>query len=140
MSESVAYLHLKPGAELPELSPSKPVRMVVVVEAEVSPDWQSIVSNWIVGSGCLYMMAWGVECSSWDDSVDIANLEEFKFGEIPEDRFVMTTWHADEPLAEVFWFSKNNAFHPTVELQRTVLLHISAENREHELLAAYAEA
>ena len=114
--------------------------MVVVVEAEVSPDWQSIVSNWIVGSGCLYMMAWGVECSSWDDSVDIANLEEFKFGEIPEDRFVMTTWHADEPLAEVFWFSKNNAFHPTVELQRTVLLHISAENREHELLAAYAEA
>ena len=114
--------------------------MVVVVEAEVSPEWQAIVSDWIVRSGCLYMMAWGVGCSSWDDSVDFANLEEFKFGEIPENRFIMTTWHSDEPLADVFWFSKNCASHPTVELERTVLLHISAQNREQELLAAYAEA
>ena len=114
--------------------------MIVVVEAEVSPEWRSLVSCWIVRSGCLYMMAWGVECSSWDDSVDRANLEEFRFGDIPEDRFVVTTWHADESLAEVFRFSKNNAFHPTVELQQTVLLHTAAESKEHELLAAYAQA
>ena len=114
--------------------------MVVVVEVEVSAEWQSIVSDWIIGSGCLYMMAWGVDCGSWDDSVDIANLEKFEFGEIPENHFVMTTWHTDEPLAEVFWFSKNNAFHPTVELQHTVLLHISSESKEREHLAAYDEA
>lgn len=140
MSPSVAYLHLKPEAALPEISRAVPARMVVIAEAEVSAKWQSIVSDWIVASGCLYMMAWGVNCSSWDDSVDIANLENFKFGEIPENHFVMTTWHTAEPLPEVFWFSKNNAFHPTVELQRTVLLHISAEGNERELLAAYAEA
>ena len=140
MSEPVAYLHLKPGSDLPERSGFEPVRMLVVVEAQVSPEWQTALSNWIVKSGCLYMMAWGVECGSWDDSVDMANLEEFEFGDIPEDRFVMTTWHADEPLAEVFWFSKNCAFHPTVEVRHTVLLHIAAESKEHELLAAYAEA
>lgn len=113
--------------------------MVVMVEAEVSAAWQSTVSHWIIDSGCLYMMAWGVECSSWDDAVDIANLERFDFGKIPEDHSVMTTWHTDEPLAEVFWFSKNDAFHPTVKLEHTVLLHISAESKERELLAAYAE-
>src|SRR6185436_16250294 len=102
--------------------------------------WQSTVSAWIVSSGCLYMMAWGIECSSWDDSVDTANLEAFKFGDVPQDRFVMTTWHADEPLAEVLWFSKNHAVHPTVELQHTVLVHVSAQSKEREMLAAYAEA
>jgi hypothetical protein len=52
----------------------------------------------------------------------------------------MTTWHEKESLNDVFWFSKNNAFHPTVELQHTVILHISRNNREQELLAAYASA
>ncbi len=85
------------------------------------------------------MMAWGAKCSSWDDSVDMANIEQFDFDNIPEDRFVMTTWHANEHLDEVFWFSKNNAFHPTVKLERTVLLHISENNKESEFLKAYAK-
>ncbi len=80
------------------------------------------------------MMAWGVNCSQWDDSVDMANIEEFNFGEIPEDRFIMTTWHTDAALAEVFWYSKNNAFHPTVKLKRTILLHICVEDKEREML------
>lgn len=140
MSHPAIYIHLKAGDTPPEFAVSTPNRVVVIVEAEVTPEWQSLVSDWIVRSGCLYMMAWGANCSSWDDSVDIANLEEFKFGEIPEDRFIMTTWHSDESLAEVFWYAKNNALHPTAELEHTVLLHISARAREHELLAAYAEA
>jgi hypothetical protein len=69
----------------------------------------------------------------------MANIEQFDFGEIPEDRFVMTTWHTKESLGEVFLFCKNNAFHPTGELERTVLLHIS-ENREGELIKAYTDA
>ncbi|MBK8285098.1 MAG: hypothetical protein IPK97_09545 [Ahniella sp.] len=140
MSKTAAYLHLQPGATLPHISAPLPCRMVVVVDSEVSPEWQYNVSGWIARSGCLYMMAWGRECSSWDDSVDMANIEQFTFGEIPEDKFIMTTWHANDPLSEVFWYAKNNAFHPTVELKGTVLVHISAENRERELLVAYAEA
>lgn len=86
------------------------------------------------------MMAWGSNCSSWDDSVDIANIEQFEFGEIPGDKFVMTTWHADEALSQVFWFSKNCAFHPAVELERTVILHISDRERESEFVASYRDA
>ncbi|HVK55296.1 MAG TPA: hypothetical protein VM532_09745 [Burkholderiales bacterium] len=72
--------------------------------------------------------------------MDFANLNQFDYGEIPEDKFVMTTWRTNESLEEVFWFAKNNAFHPTVDLKRTVLLHISATNRENELMKAYANA
>ena len=86
------------------------------------------------------MMAWGVECSSWDDSVDHANLEKFGFAEIPDDHFVMTTWHDREPVTEVFWFAKHNAYHPTKMLERTAILHIADRENEHELLRLFAEA
>jgi hypothetical protein len=86
------------------------------------------------------MMAWGKECSTWDNSVDYANIAEFNYGDIPEENFVMTTWHEDEPLKEVFWFAKHNAFHPVVELPNILILHISSYNKENELLLEYANA
>jgi len=134
------YLRLNPEAMPPEIGIPIPCRVVVIIEAEVSPEWQSLVSDWIVRSGCLYMIAWGPNCSSWDDSVDWANIDAFKYGGIPEDSAIMTTWHADEPLAEVLWYSKNLAFHPAVTLEHTILLHISAQDRAQELLEAYANA
>ena len=136
----VTYLHVTPGAVLPDAPRLAPFRAVIIAEAQVSPDWQAAVSDWLVQSGCLYTMAWGVNSSSWDDSVDMANMEQFDFKEIPEDRFVMTTWHEDETLNEVFWFCKNNAFHSTVNLENTLLLHISTEEREEQVVMSYAEA
>ena len=134
--EVVEYIHLPSGADLPDLV-ATPRRVVVIVEQPVSSDWQDAVSDWIVKSGCLYMMAWGVECSTWDDSVDYANLALFGFGEIPEDGFVMTTWHDGEPLEEAFGFAVLNAFHPTIELPLLTLLHITLEPRREEILARY---
>jgi len=110
MSGLSQYLHIKPETALPDIGALAPFRAVVIVEAVVSPEWQSLVSDWLVRSGCLYMMAWGTNCSSWDDSVDMANVQQFDCGEIPEDGFVMTTWHEKEPLGEVFWFAKNMPF------------------------------
>ena len=103
---------------------------VVVIDEFVTSGWQSLVSAWLVKSGCLYMMAWGKGSSTWDDSVDFANLEENNYADIPEEKFVISTWHENELLKDVFWFSKNNAFHPTVELLNTLILHISRKNRE----------
>ena len=139
MPDSVAYLHLEPGANPGPLG-FRPFKVVVAVEADVSPQWQSLISDWLIQSGCLYMMAWGRGCSSWDDSVDLSNVEAFDFADIPDDQFVMTTWHSDESLAEVLWFSKYTASHPTVELDKTLLLHISSECREQDFLRGYDEA
>ncbi|WP_431097875.1 DUF7684 family protein [Polaromonas aquatica] len=140
MRNSAEYLHLKPGSPLPPVTVQPPYRAVVVIDAEVSRFWQTELSNWLVRSGCLYMMAWGSSCSSWDDSVDMANIEQFEFADIPEDKFVMTTWHADEPLSEAFWFSKNCATHPVIKLERTVVIHIAGEALEKELLTVYRDA
>jgi hypothetical protein len=140
MSTAVTYLRITEGGALPESASPAPFRAVVVAEEAVSAEWQASVSEWLVHSGCLYMVAWGANCSSWDDSVDMANLEEFEFKEIPEDKFVMTTWHENESLSEALWFAKNNACHPTVALEHTLLLHISAQNGEQELLRAYGVA
>lgn len=98
------------------------------------------MSRWLIGTGCLYVLAWGEGCSSWDDSVDIANLEDFDYGDIPQKFDVLTTWHADEPLAECMYFAKTWATHFLVEIERTVIVHIGVQARESELLAAYAEA
>jgi hypothetical protein len=53
--------------------------------------------------GCLYMMAWGIDCSIRDDAVDWANISDFDFKPIPPERFVMTTWHAPAKRSLTIW-------------------------------------
>ncbi|MEH6415781.1 DUF7684 family protein [Pseudomonas sp. CGJS7] len=139
-TKRLAYLHLAPGSALPPMSARRPFRAIVIAEQMVSPVWQSSVSDWLVHSGCLYMMAWGADCSAWDDAVDWAILQVFDYGDIPDDQFVMTTWHTDETLDEVFRFAESSSAHPTIELDETLLVHIANEASEQTLLAAYREA
>jgi len=133
------YIHLPSGSSLPEIS-HRPFRAVVVVDEKVTEEWRGLVSAWLVASGCLYMMAWGDDCSRWDDSVDYANLEEFNYGVIPEERFVYTTWHENQALAEAFWFSEHCATHPVVEFEATIILDITATSRAVEMLSSYERA
>ncbi|WP_455430931.1 DUF7684 family protein [Solilutibacter oculi] len=139
MESNPQYLHLVAGSGLPALA-RQPTRAVLVLDQPVDPIWQRIVSSWLIEIGCLYMLAWGDNCSSWDDSVDIANHEPFGSSDIPEEADAMTTWHADEPLSECMWFAKNCATHSLVDLERTIILHIGPAPRERELVQAYAEA
>jgi hypothetical protein len=81
------------------------------------------------------MMAWGPKCSTWDDSVDWADLEARSF-EDDDQNFVMTTWHDGESLESVFWFSQFCAefSNDDIELKNALILHVSLESRELELL------
>ena len=140
ISSVMTYLQLKPESTVPTLTYG-PARMVIVLDAAVSEEWQAQVSEWIVRSGCLYVMAWGINCSAWDDAVDWANIDQFEnAASIPEASLVLTTWHDDDALEEVFQFAKNCAFHPVATLESTIILHISQEERSEELLRAYAAA
>jgi len=140
MPATPVYLHLEPGAPLPDSLFADPYRAVIAAEASVNARWRATVAEWLVRTGCLYTMAWGPEGSAWDTAVDEANIEAHAFGDIPPDRFVMTTWHDEEPLEEVFWFCKNNAHHPAVQLRRTLLLHIARVSSVAEFLRGYDEA
>ena len=135
----IEYLHLAAGSSLPTCN-AVPRKVILLVEQDVIEEWRARVSEWIVASGCLYMMAWGRECSRWHDSVDIANLERFYFGDVPDEKSVMTTWHEDEPISEVLWYSHHCAYHPVVDLTETMILHIAAQPRRDELLRVYEDS
>jgi hypothetical protein len=138
--EGLTYLHLTPGDALPALNNNGCFKAVVVVEDDVTPKWRAAVSDWLVRSGCRYMMAWGRECSKWDDSVDCANLSLFDYGEIPEAEFVMTTWHEQDSLGDVFRISAHAAGHPSLELHQTFIIHVAPHERSAALLQALREA
>ena len=86
------------------------------------------------------MLAWGKGCSSWDDSVDYANIDAWDCGNIPDEHFVMTTWHDDEPLEDVFGFARVAAWHSDVELKTCVLLDVGHEDRKEEMISAFQNA
>lgn len=119
-----------------------PFAAVVVIDMTVNSEWRQTVSEWLVDQGCLYMMAHGDECSLWDDSVDIANLEAFdwNFDDIPEDKHVTTTWHENESLEEVFFFAKNCALPFSPLIKKIFILDITQNSREASMLLRYEAA
>ncbi len=128
------YFSLHCGDQPPNLGFDKPFKCLVLIREDVTDTWRGKVSRWLVESGCLWMMAWGRDCSLWDDSVDCANIEMFP-GDIPDDKFVITTWHSDETLEDVVWFATFSASHPDVLLEKLVVLDIGSDARKEEIAA-----
>lgn len=134
------YIQLEPESLLPNIDASDIFRCVVIAEEHVSDAWCENVSQWLVEAGCLYMLAWGINSSFWDISIDLANIAAFDFENIPEESLVMTTWHEHQTLEEVLEFCKLHAFHPTREFVYTLLLHISIDKKEQDILDIYERA
>ncbi|MBH9577694.1 DUF7684 family protein [Inhella proteolytica] len=134
------YLHLPAGAPLPALSSARPLRVAVVVEQDCPNDWRNAVCDWLFKAGCRYLVAWGKDCSGWDDAMDWTCLEACKFSASMGPDFVMTTWHDDEPLFEALAFAKHAANHPVLSLPDFCLLHIAPAPRKNELLQIYDAA
>ena len=139
MSDTPIYVRIAESEPLPDISAYAPFRAVVVLDGPYSPNWQNKASNWLVESGCLYMMAWGEGCSSWDDSVDWAHIAKYPDG-APEADFVMTTWHEGEPLIGVFWFARFCAHDPYDLIEHSLIVHIGEKDREADFLALFEQA
>jgi hypothetical protein len=121
-----------PGEPLPDVSSLSPFKAVVVIATDYTQEWQDQVSTWLVESGCRYMMAWGPDCSSWDDSVDHADITRYFPNEIPANEFVMTTWHENQTLEEVFWEAQFVAeqSYDGIKLVNALIIHIADSDRE----------
>lgn len=132
------YIHLIPNEAPPKILTQAPFKVIVMAQESVDPKWQAAISDWMVESGCFYMMAWGVECSSWDDSVDWASIHANDYQETSDEKFVITTWHDDETLEEVLWYAKFTASHPVHELKNLVVIYIA--NEAHDDLCRLYEA
>jgi len=140
MATIIKYLQRAPTDRLPDLPDLEPCKVVLIVETSITPNQRTRISEWLVATGCLYMMAWGLDCASWASSVQLANRKAFDTPEIPDKSLVITTWHNDVPLEDVFWFTKHTASHPCFQLDNVLLLHLSAEGREQELCNEYLAA
>ena len=134
------YIHLPPGAAPPKLDYSGRFAALVIIELEVTHKWRDQISDWLVEQGCLYMMAWGTDCILWHDGVDDANMRAFIYKDIPDEHFVLTTWHDDEPLREVLWDAQHLPFHETTKLKHLLLLDISPAPRGDAILKQLDEA
>lgn len=78
-----------------------------IADPAVAPDEQIHLSREIVRQGCRYAVCAGNQCSSWDDSIDAADLERNSW-EVNQTNFVMTTWHPEESIQEIAGFFLNN--------------------------------
>lgn len=134
------YIQLTPTTVPPDVSALSPFKAVVIVENAVTPERRAEISKWLVKSDCLYVMARGQDSDSWQDAVQTANAEAFDTDEIPDDQLIIATSHGDEPLDELFWFSKYTAMHPCRTLETALVLDLTTEERERELCAAYEAA
>lgn len=135
-----SYVRITDSSTLPDLGMTDPFVSIVVIENTVMPERQREISMWLVRSGCLYMLAWGENCASWDDSVDLACLEYHGFGEIPPGESVVTTWHENCRLEEVMTFAKSFVSHPDVTLKDIVIVHLGSTDKGEQYDSMYSGA
>ena len=135
------YIHIEPDGVIPEFLQSEPFKAIVVLEAESSQAWQGTVSEKLVTAGCRYVMAWGEQCEVFHDIVDRTSIDRHDY-DVPAENFIMTTWHDNESLESVFWYSQFCAdfSYDEVELQRSLIIHISRIGRETEYLDLFAHS
>ena len=115
-------------------------KCLILIEREVDRDYRNEVSKALVKAGCLYSLAWGIDCSEWDDSVDWAFLEAYNFGDYPEDKLVMTTWHEDETLEEVVEFAKHCTDYSEEKLEDIIVLDFAYQERSDLIEKLYLAA
>lgn len=109
--------------------PQKPYIPVIAIHSDsVSNEWRNICCDWIVKSEqCYWALAWGHECSIWDDALDWSYLEFCNY-DLPEDDDynLMTTWHEDQTLDEVIEFAESVVVNtlPQQDIYQIIVLNI----------------
>ncbi|MEM9840670.1 MAG: hypothetical protein AAF830_16155 [Pseudomonadota bacterium] len=138
--KDATYLHLKAGEALP-LSPFDGEYIcVLILEESASSDWRSEVSDWLVDTGCINVMAWGSSSSSWRDSISDGCLDDEDPTDLAEADAPLVTWYDDETLEEVFRQAKQNLMHPGADNAAVLLLDVSPVVRFKDMLDRFDAA
>ena len=81
------------------------VVLIINNDPDISADDQYALSLALVRAGCRYAVCIGHNCSTWDDSIDYANMEVDP--ELTDAKFVMTTWHENDTPDQIANFFLN---------------------------------
>jgi hypothetical protein len=99
-----------------------------------SPHELTALSGALVASGVRYAVCGGVDCKTWHDAVDLAFIQLDLHGEEYDSRFVMTSWHTDEPVDDVAFFFVLNTNFDTHDFTQFLVLQLGADRMtEHQL-------
>ena len=107
-------------------------KCIVLLSGRLDQAHMDNIINWLLDEGAVYVMAHGQDCEKFHDNVDDAVMA---LGE--ESRFVITTWHNEEPVSEVLWSGKHCADHPDFDSNRVVIVDTSSVSRRAEMLLLY---
>ena len=134
----VRYLQLNSRSDFPALSYENPFKVLLISDVSTSNIWKSEIGEWLIENGCLYACVYGIESDAWSDLLDFSVDTLYEFEDVPEDRRIITTVHADRN--ECMHFFKVHAKHPKCKTNESVILHISKASNENEVLASYESA
>ena len=136
--QSMKYVWLNAGNELPELGQHAPFKVLLSVDMEVSHQRQQQISNWLVDMGALHFTIRGEGCLHWKDSVRQANLDKVNIEDMQPEQFVMITTHPYEGLRSVFKQLKKHARHTHVDLNFTVVIHLAETSSDVEYQSIFS--
>ena len=91
----------------------------------------------LLGSGCAYACCWGTDCERVHDVFD-----EVELARAPDGPWAMTTWHADESLADALWYALFNTYpdDPFIDTCRSVVaISVGAPRRAAVFRGAMAD-
>ncbi|AYO54872.1 DUF7684 family protein [Acinetobacter wuhouensis] len=109
--------------------PQTPYILVIAIHSQnAEKEWRYAICDWIVKSKqCYWALAWGYDCSLWDDALDWSYLESCNY-ELPddEDYQLMTSWHENETLEDVMEFAESVSINtlPEQNIYQIVILNI----------------
>jgi hypothetical protein len=113
-------------------------KCVILTGDDLPDERRNAICREIVGIGCRWAMTWGPDCELWHDCLDETVLLRHNHS-VPDDKFLMTTWHEQESLEEVLFFAKRMATEsyddrPLIQL---LVLDLGREARMADVLRLY---
>jgi hypothetical protein len=97
--------------------------LLVVASDSVSDDQRDQIASDVVRSSCQYALTFGPQCEAWHDAIDSACFHDG----VTKDRFLMTTWHSEEPIEDVVDFLWWNTFYEDFEAEHLAVVLIGSD-------------
>ena len=106
--------------------------LLVIASPSISMEQRDRITSDIVTSRCQYALNFGHDCALWHDMIDEACIGDGT----GKERFLMTTWHDNEPIADVIDFLWSNTFYDNFKPKRLAIVQIGFND---ELKAAISK-
>jgi hypothetical protein len=110
--------------------------VLVWATVDTSAEYKQRLCESLVATGCRYVVCGGAECWVWEHAADRAYIEQELPEPVPDEQFVMTTSHRNEPPDEVAFFFVHNTSFGEHDFTRYLVLMIGEDERVREALNA----